>query len=106
MISVCVACGRCVLHVVRTDSKSWVCVVRLCACVAYRAYVCTRSAHDACTNTCVLTVEARLLDDVRYLTCVSCVTFSGNEARLLNDVRYGLATVSRLLKIIGLFCRV
>ena len=90
-VSVCVICvGLCLV------SSVWVCVYHMCVglCVSYSVpYVCVRVCH-LCGCVCVICVH------------VICMHMCMRLFHMSEVSSYGVASVSRLLKIIGLFCRI
>jgi len=82
-----------------------VCVVIYVVCVVYTSDVCTISY--LCIFTCVYTFVRSVCG--KHIRCVYCSVFVYIYVRVhicvVCHTRYGVATISRLLKIIGLFCK-
>ena len=78
---------------------SYVCVIhdthRMCVShITCALYLCTPIHYVRAHFTCAL-----------YIMCAVNLCISAYTTCARYDVRYGVATISRLLKIIGLFCR-
>ena len=102
----CMSRRACMYVCMYTADVCWICVnvdtdvcISLCVCIlmCIHMHVCTLQMYN--TSASVYTfMYVCMCVCVYVVTTYACIVFA--------DVYYGVATMSRLLEIIGLFCRI
>jgi len=72
-------------------------------CMYVRTYVCMFVYLYICLSVCLYVLEFNMFQCVAACFRASC--FSCSMLEQYGTICYGVATISRLLKIIGLFCK-